>query len=432
MKKSKSNDIEIDFIKIAKILINEKTILLGTSLLIAIIAFLYSLQLPKKYETTVTFQKPSLYFLTNFKNYFSKEDYIQFKDDYYSSFLDQLSSSTNISEFSINHPSYKILKEKVEKNNINLQSFFKNKFTEISKKKSKNKEYSLVYGENIDGAQFLNDYAYYISKQQFDRIKERLINNLKIELENQQKLKEDHIKNTKKNLETSLLLKESDLEQFIKSRKKDLETEIFNLRLKIKEYIDRETRNLEITLHNHEQALIVAREAGLIENTQTSNLNGNQYSVFDKPKDLLYKEGAKVISSKIRIIKSNFDNIEKTSYYNELISQIEETNNQMQNLKKTEDYNKILAERENIIYQLNNLELSEGYNNFFITENNIKNRISLVKKLKLDWNPILEMAINKDSKNLTLIYTQIGLLIGLLLAIVIIIFKNFRYSKIKY
>lgn len=115
-----------------------------------------------------------------------------------------------------------------------------------------------------------------------------------------------------------------------------------------------------------------------------------------------------------------------------MISQIEETNNQMQNLKKTEDYNKILAERENIIYQLNNLELSEGYNNFFITENNIKNRISLVKKLKLDWNPILEMAINKDSKNLTLIYTQIGLLIGLLLAIVIIIFKNFRYSKIKY
>ena len=39
---NKSNDIEIDFIKIAKILIKEKTILLGTSLLIGIIALLYS------------------------------------------------------------------------------------------------------------------------------------------------------------------------------------------------------------------------------------------------------------------------------------------------------------------------------------------------------------------------------------------------------
>ena len=122
---NKSNDIEIDFIKIAKILIKEKTILLGTSLLIGIIALLYSLQLPKKYETTVVLHKPSINFFQNFINFYSKEDYEKFKNDYYSNFIDQVSSMTNISEFINNSSSYKIFKEKVEKNNVNLQSFFK-------------------------------------------------------------------------------------------------------------------------------------------------------------------------------------------------------------------------------------------------------------------------------------------------------------------
>ena len=182
---NKSNDIEIDFIKIAKILIKEKTILLGTSLLIGIIALLYSLQLPKKYETTVVLHKPSINFFQNFINFYSKEDYEKFKNDYYSNFIDQVSSMTNISEFINNSSSYKIFKEKVEKNNVNLQSFFKNKLTETTQKESKNIKYSLVYGENIDGTQFLNEYMYYSSKRQFDKNKESLIEALQIKLENQ-------------------------------------------------------------------------------------------------------------------------------------------------------------------------------------------------------------------------------------------------------
>jgi LPS O-antigen subunit length determinant protein (WzzB/FepE family) len=428
---NKSNDIEIDFIKIAKILIKEKTILLGTSLLIGIIALLYSLQLPKKYETTVILHKPSIYFFQNFINFYSKEDYEKFKNDYYSNFIDQVSSMTNISEFINNSSSYKIFKEKVEKNNVNLQSFFKNKFTETTQKESKNIKYSLVHGENIDGAQFLNEYMYYASKRQFDKNKESLIEALQIKLENQKILKENYIKNKKKELETLLLLNKFDLEHYITSRKKDLETQIFNLKLKIKEFSDRKTRSLEITLNNYEQALSVAKDIGLIETIPTSILSGNSGSVINEPVDLFYK-GTKALSSEIRNIKDDFNNLKRTSTYNGLISQIEVANNQIQNLKKTTDYNKILEEREKIIYKLNNLKLSTEYNNFFEIENNIKNRINLLKELKLEWNPILELATNNDSKNYTIIYTPIGLLMGLLLAIVIIIFKNFRYSKIKY
>ena len=428
---NKSNDIEIDFIKITKILIKEKTILLGTSLLIGIIALLYSLQLPKKYETTVTLHKPNINFFQNFTNFYSKEDYEKFKNDYYSNFIDQVSSMTNISEFINNSSSYKIFKEKVEKNNVNLQSFFKNKLTETTQKESKNIKYSLVYGENIDGAQFLNEYIYYTSKQQSDKNKESLIEALKTKLENQKILKENYIKNKKKNLETLLLLNKFDLEHYITSRKKDLETQIFNLKLKIKEFSDRKTRSLEITLNNYEQALSVAKDIGLIETIPTSILSGNSGSVINEPVDLFYK-GTKALSSEIKNIKDDFNNLKRTSTYNGLISQIEVANNQIQNLKKTTDYNNILEERKKIIYKLNNLKLSTEYNNFFEIENNIKNRINLLKELKLEWNPILELAINNDSKNYTIIYTPIGLLMGLLLAIVIIIFKNFRYSKIKY
>ena len=190
-------------------------------------------------------------------------------------------------------------------------------------------------------------------------------------------------------------------------------------------------RNLEINLNNYEQALSVAKDIDLIETIPTSILSGNSGSVINEPVDLFYK-GTKALSSEIKNVKDDFNNLKRTSTYNGLISQIEVANNQIQNLKKTTDYNNILEEREKIIYKLNNLKLSTEYNNFFEIENNIKNRINLLKELKLEWNPILELAINNDSKNYTIIYTPIGLLMGLLLAIVIIIFKNFRYSKIKY
>lgn len=196
--KKKYNDLiesEIDLFEVSKKLVKEKSLILSTSILCALLAFFLTLYLPAEVRTEITIKKPPHNLFDNYNKFFLKinnknHNNIISDDSLHEIFNLQFSqniiSPDNLVDFVEKNKISENLKAYLKKENISTTQYFRGKkFGKLIDSKDKNDKYLDKYflifpQEVLDADIFLNEYIVFTRNKtifEFKKILKNAISN---------------------------------------------------------------------------------------------------------------------------------------------------------------------------------------------------------------------------------------------------------------
>jgi LPS O-antigen subunit length determinant protein (WzzB/FepE family) len=418
MKKSldKNVDNNIDPVKIVINLWKIRNTIIIFSFFFTIIAYTYSALLPKKFQTYVILEKPSVMDFQNFKkmnanlidsqngsNGVASVDSFLDIGIYFDDFLNSIISGSSFKKFLIEYPEYKILGKALSEENI-TEWLSIEKYT-TNKKNIPLAKIIFYHSEDLSlkAGTMLNAYIEFMKKSYMDT----------------------HIVSQISILTSQLEESEIILNEILKKNKADIKDKLLLLEIEKRVYLDEHERSIKNKIFSYKQALTTAKTSGIIEPLTNDDGITIEYGLFNL--------GTRVLSSEILNLNEQLNNLEKTETFNEIITKMEK----YKLLEKTETFNEIIKvdERQNSINIPFVIKENTAQNIYQKLKEKISYKKAEIKYFKdinqiYKWNVILESA--EKSKKIyprKSLFAISGLFFGFIFSIIFMWFRSIVILK---
>ncbi|MDB4250625.1 Wzz/FepE/Etk N-terminal domain-containing protein, partial [Candidatus Pelagibacter sp.] len=274
MKKSldKNVDNNIDPVKIVINLWKIRNTIIIFSFFFTIIAYTYSALLPKKFQTYVILEKPSVMDFQNFKkmnanlidsqngsNGVASVDSFLDIGIYFDDFLNSIISGSSFKKFLIEYPEYKILGKALSEENI-TEWLSIEKYT-TNKKNIPLAKIIFYHSEDLSlkAGTMLNAYIEFMKKSYMDT----------------------HIVSQISILTSQLEESEIILNEILKKNKADIKDKLLLLEIEKRVYLDEHERSIKNKIFSYKQALTTAKTSGIIEPLTNDDGITIEYGLFN-------------------------------------------------------------------------------------------------------------------------------------------------------
>ena len=182
-----TQDNEIDFAEIVKLIWKEKILILFICLIFSVGGYVYSKQLPKIYKTEIKLRYAHPSYFEPFRQYMIIENFqtnqnIQtiekpFNDEFNLNFL----SLDTIVKFYKQYDEIKEFKSYIKNNNIDIREYFNDTIEKVTDKKKRSQNiYSFTFSKPLPAQKFLTDYVIFtkeITEKVFEKHIQLILNN---------------------------------------------------------------------------------------------------------------------------------------------------------------------------------------------------------------------------------------------------------------
>ena len=329
MKKSfnRNVDTNIDPVKIIINLWKIRNTIIIFSFFFTIIAYTYSAFLPKKFQTYVILEKPSVMDFQNLKKMTANLIGSQVESNgvtnvesfldigiYFDDFLNSIISGSSFKNFLIEYPEYNTLGKALSEEDITewllIERLINDKNNNVPLAKI-----IFYHSEDLSlkAGTMLNAYIEFMKKTYMDT----------------------HIASQISILISQLAESEIILYEILKKNKTDLKDKMLLLEIQKSVYLDEHERTIKNKIFSYKQALATAKISGIIEplisqkNFITIEPTISQKNFITNDAGIIIEEyglfnlGTKVLSAEIVNLNEQLNNLEKTETFNEIITEIE-------------------------------------------------------------------------------------------------------------
>jgi LPS O-antigen subunit length determinant protein (WzzB/FepE family) len=193
-------DDQIDLREIILTLWKEKFLIFIITLIFTVAGFIYGTLQPKFYKTTITLRLAPAVLFEKYRAFIAiqqqpqqqqqqpQQQQTSIASTFNANFELNLLSLDSLTNFVEQNKKLDEFKSYLKKNNIDVRSYFKNRFEPVINTKKDNKyfkenQYSLILSKSLAYDEFLNDYFIFIKKKTESEFKEEMINVIKNEIE---------------------------------------------------------------------------------------------------------------------------------------------------------------------------------------------------------------------------------------------------------